>query len=468
MPANFFEKFPSVSELLDSPALKPWVDRASRNAVVTSVKSFVGRMSNDLQTRAAEMKVPSVSELAERIAEWIAKQRASGPQAEINATGILLPQNCTLPLAEEALHSMHVTLRDYVGKRNHSGRQVADLLRQLTGVDGALVCGTHSGALLLTLAATCVEKPAVIARGQVGEIEPGVPLPQIAKSAGVLLKECGTVERTSTEDYRDAMNGAGALLSVASTRYAITGSESHCTDAELAAIAHRHHVPWVADLGLGGLIDAARYGLAGIPQASAVIAVGADLAILAGDQLIGGPACGIVVGREAAIEKLRRHPLYASLAATPIVLAPLAATLELYQDTEVAERSIPLLTLLANSIENLENRAKRLAPQLAASALVAGADVQVGTATLLGRELPGQTLPTAKIIVRPQGISAQVLADKLAALPSPIIGQIQGDTLVIDLRTVFPRQDLQLADGFESLSKKNPPPVEDVPQDQAN
>lgn len=459
MPANFFDKFPSVSELLDSPPLKQLVDRASRNVVVTNVKTFVGRMASDIQARATEIKVPSVSELAERIAEWIARQRASGPLAEINATGTLLAEDCALPLADEALHRLQNTLRDYTGQRQAGQRLIADLLRELTGCEAALVTANHSGALLLALAATCGAKPVVIARGEVGEVEPGLPLPQVAASAGVTLRECGTVERARWEDYSAVLPGSGALLSLANARYAIAGGEAPSLTADLAALAHRQSVELIVDLGLGGLIDPAKYGLAGIPQAAATIAAGADLVILSGDRLLGGPACGVILGRAAAISRLREHPLWSSLAASPVVLLPLTATLELYQDQETAERAIPLLSLLATSVENLHGRAQRLAPQLAASPLVASAEVIQGTATLLGRELAGQTISTWQIALTPRDIAAPALAEKLRKLPLPIVGAVRGERLFLDLRTVFPRQDMQIADAFAALTK---PPASDT------
>ncbi|HTN74017.1 MAG TPA: L-seryl-tRNA(Sec) selenium transferase [Pirellulaceae bacterium] len=467
MPSNFFDKFPSVSELLDSPPLKQLVEQASRNVVVTNVKSFVGRMASDLQTRATEMKVPSVGELAERIAQWIAKQRAGGPQAEINATGILLADDYSLPLAEEALHRLDVTLRDYVGQRRGAERNIAELLRQLTGAEDALVTATHSGAVLLALAATGGEKPIVIARGEVGEIDSGVPLPQIAKSAGVTLRECGTVERTRSEDLAEALIGAGALLSVASTRYAIAGGATVPTTAELAALAKRQQLELIADLGLGGLIDPTQFGLAGIPQASATVAAGADIVILSGDRLLGGPACGVIVGRAAAIERLRKHALAPALAASPVVLLPLAATLELYQDLETAQRTIPLLALLTTNIENLKNRAERLAPQLAASPLVTSAQVVPGHASLLGRELAGQQLATWKIVLEPKALTSIQLADKLRHLSLPVIVSVTGDRVVIDLRTVFPRQDMQLAEAFQTVSSDEPQPAKSSPKDES-
>lgn len=458
-------KIPTISELLDSPQLKPWVDKASRNVMVTSVKTFVIRMSNDLQSRAADMKVPSVGEWAERFAEWIARRQASAPHAQINATGILLPAQATQPIADDALHALSASLRDYVvdhstGDAHVAGQRiVAELMKQLTGAEACLVTSSHSGAVLLALAATSGDKPAVIARGQVGELSPGVTLPQTARCAGVALRECGIVERTRIEEYEEALGGAGSILYVHGVR-AGAGGDAAPAIAQVSALAARHQLPLVVELGLGGLVDPTRYGLIGIGHAADALAQGADLVIMAGDRILGGPSCGIVLGREAVIARLRKHGLFASLAASSLTLLPLATTLELHQDVETAERAIPLLSLLATSPENLKNRAERLAAQLVACPAVASAGVVEGTASLLPTSTPGQTLSAWEVVIEPKETSAAALAERLAAAAIPLAVRVNGDRLAINLRTVFPRHDMHIVDAFEGLS---PAPAEDAP-----
>jgi L-seryl-tRNA(Ser) seleniumtransferase len=452
-------KIPSISELLDSPQLKPWVDRASRNVVVTSVKTFVTKMGNDLQSRAAEMKIPTVGELAERIAEWIARRQASAPHAEINATGVLLPENVTLPIADEALHALQASLRDYVADRTADAtattgqRMIGELARQLTGAEACLVTGTHSGAVLLALAATCTERPAVIARGQVGEIEPGITLPHTARCAGATLRECGIVERVRIEDYDEALQSAGAILVFAPARSSTPGEQPLELLSELAALAKRRDVPLVVDLGLGGIVDPVRYGLAGIPHAADAIRRGADVVIVAGDRLLGGPACGLILGREAAIERLRKHGLFASLAATPLTLLPLSVTLDLHQDLDTADRAIPLLALLSTSADNLKNRADRLAAQLASFPNVASASAVEGTSSLTARPSPGHTISSWEVVVEPRNTTVADLAVQLRSGPLPLSARVAGDRIYLNLRTVLPRHDMAIVDAFEALSR---------------
>ncbi len=445
-------KIPSIAELLDSPQLKPWVDRASRNVVVSSVKTFVERMATDLQSRAAEMKVPTVGELAERIAEWMALRRASAPHAQINATGVLLPESASPPLADEALHALSGSLRDYVTDRGHRIEgllEIGTLAKQLTGAEACAVTGTHSGALLLALAATCGERPVVVARGQVGEIDPQITLPQTARCAGVSLRECGIVDRSSPADYEDALPGAGAVLIVADPRLA-RGGDPLADLAQIVALARRQQVPVIVDLSHGAIVDLERY-LPNAPHAGMALEQGADLVILPGDRLLGGPPCGLILGRQAAIDRLRRHGLFASLVASPLVLLPLAATLELYQDREVAERAIPLLSLLATSADNLQNRAQRLAPQLAASPLVASATAVEGVARLIDTS-SSPTLHAWQVVVKPKDITAEALGDRLAAAVPSVACTVDNGLLLLNLRTMLPRQDMQVVDAFEGLA----------------
>src|SRR5690606_6283582 len=266
--------------------------------------------------------------------------------------------------------------------------------------------------------------------------------------------ECGTVERVRLEDYEAELEGAGAILSLSSTRYAIAGAEATSLRGELAALARQRQRPLIVDLGLGGIVDPSRYGLTGIPHASAVLGEGADLVIMAGDRMLGGPSCGIILGRQAALQRLERHMLSPALSATPRVLLGLAATLELHQDLETAERAIPLRALLATSPENLKHRAERLRTQLAASPLVASAVVREGKGTLLGRELMGQQVTSYEVAVEPKEGGAAQLAARLRSATPPIAAIESGQQVVLNLRTVLARQDMQIAETFARLSEE--------------
>jgi L-seryl-tRNA(Ser) seleniumtransferase len=446
-------KIPTIAEIRDSPQLQPWIDRASRNVVVTSVKTFVERAAHDLQSRAAEMNVPSVGELAERIAAWMARRQAGAPHAQINATGALLPAQASTPLADEALHVVQATLRDYVTTCGHGVEDLGEirgLMRQLTGADACVVTSSASSGMLLALSAVCREKPLVVARGQVGEMESGVTLPQIARCAGVTLRECGIVERVSLEDYQEVLPGAGAVLVACSPPSVRLGAEMRGLLRALATAARRQQTPLVVELGWGGIVDPARYQLSDVMHATEILELGADVVLMSGARLLGGPACGILLGTEEALEGVRRHPLHGMLAAAPLVLMPLAATLELHRDLEIAERAIPILSLLSTSLENLHSRAARMVPQLASHPLIESITVSDGPAYLHpGDRAPSMT--SCHLRIKPKGTTAAAIAERLArGMPSLLAGEEEG-ILVVNLRTVFPRQDMHLVEAFDAL-----------------
>lgn len=446
-------KIPTISELLDSPQLKPWVDRASRNVMMTNVKTFVTRMSADLQTRAAEMKVPTVSELADRIAQWVSRRQAGSPHAVINATGILFPPDVVIPLADEALHSLHASLRDYVaesrsGNAVSAGQQVvADLARQLTAAEACVVTHSHSSAMLLVLSTLSTGGPIVVARGHVTEIEPGTTLPQIARVAGASLRECGIAERATLHDYEESIGGAGAILMVANPR----AEQPLALLSEVAALAKRSNVPLIVELGLGGIVDVARYGLADVPHAAAVLSQGADLVIMSGDRFLGGPPAGVILGREAAIDRLRKAGLFTPLTASSLTLLPLAATMELHQDLETAERTVPILSLASTSLDNLKHRADRLAAQLSGMPQVASATAHLGEAFVQSRGFAGKRIESWEVQVELRDRSPESILQSFAAAPAPILATVANGKLVLNLRTVLARHDMHLVDAFEAL-----------------
>jgi L-seryl-tRNA(Ser) seleniumtransferase len=223
---------------------------------------------------------------------------------------------------------------------------------------------------------------------------------------------------------------------------------------ELVALAHRHHLPVIDDIGSGALLDFSRFGVSGEPVAEQSIRAGADVVLFSGDKLLGGPQCGIIVGRRTLLREISRHPLMRAVRLDKAILAALAATLRLYRDPATALQQIPLLSLLGTSLENLQNRAERLAPQLAAAAAIAAAEPRQMHTFLGGGAVPAQELPTWCVALRP----AQGRVDDLAAalrLGTPaVFGRIQQDQLYFDLRSVFPAQDALLVGAVQALSNE--------------
>jgi L-seryl-tRNA(Ser) seleniumtransferase len=250
------------------------------------------------------------------------------------------------------------------------------------------------------------------------------------------------------------------MMLVHTSNYLVVGFTQQVQLAELVQLGRQRGVPVIDDIGSGAVIDFQQFGLAGEPVASASIRAGADIVLFSGDKLLGGPQCGIIVGRRELIERIVRHPLMRALRVDKLTLAALAATLRLYRHPDKARREVPLLQLLETSPDNLKNRAERLAPQLAACSIIRHAEAVSDVAFLGGGSLPTQQLPTWCIGLTPaDGWSVDRLARALRTGQPAVVGRVQQERLLLDLRSVFPRQDQQLVTAITTLSTKPPSTV---------
>src|SRR6185295_16377595 len=143
------------------------------------------------------------------------------------------------------------------------------------------------------------------------------------------------------------------------------------------------------------------------------------------------------------------HPLMCVSRLDKLRLAALAATLRLQQDPALAERSIPLISLLTTPLENLRQRAERIGPQIAATG-IATVDILPGQTSIAGEELPHQTLSTICLVLAPCLGTVDQLATALRTGTPAVIGRIQDGKLLLDLRSVPPRDDLHLVAAFEA------------------
>jgi L-seryl-tRNA(Ser) seleniumtransferase len=463
MYTNPLRNIPSVNELLEYPAVRRLVDRISHNLVVSTVRTVLDEVRSEVQNAASEMTLPSVSELADRIARRVMEVEKPKLQPVINATGILLHSELgRAPLAEAAIVAISDVARDYAsveldlatGQRSRRVVAVEGQLKELTGAEAALVVNNNAGATMLALAALATGREVIASRGQLAEIGSSYRLPSAIAASGAVLREVGTTNKTGLDDFQQAIGPqTAALLLVHPCNFAVVGYTASVSLGELVELGHRQQLPVIHDLGSGAMLDLQPFGISGQPVVAESIKAGADLVLFSGDKLLGGPQSGIVVGRRALIQQLEKHPLARALRVDKQTLAALDATLRLYREPEKARHEIPLLELLSTSVENLKNRAERLAPQIAATSAVAEAQAVAGTTHLSSGSLPTQELATWCIAVKPAVMTLDRLAAALRTGVPPVVGRVQQDRLLLDLRSVLPRQDVALVAAFELLGK---------------
>lgn len=352
----------------------------------------------------------------------------------LNGTGVIVHTNLgRAPLASVAVDALTAAARGYVnleldltdGRRGSRDRHLTTLLCELTGAQDALVVNNGAAAVLLAAAALAAPGSAiVVSRGQLVEIGGGFRIPEVIAQAGARLVEVGTTNRTHLDDYRAALAaGGGLILRVHPSNFRAVG---YVADVGIDALCDLG-APVIDDIG-SGVLAAGLPVLADEPAAARSVRAGAALVCFSGDKLLGGPQAGILVGRAAAIEACRRHPLARALRLGRLPLAALAATLALYRDPARARRELPILAMLAIDGAALRQRARRLADGTGGEIVDAVAKVGGGALPLLELEGPA--------VVVGGDVDPGRMAALLRASDRPLLARIENGRVLIDPRTL--------------------------------
>jgi L-seryl-tRNA(Ser) seleniumtransferase len=359
------------------------------------------------------------------------------------------------PLADVALRAIRDVSEGFsnleydieTGQRGSRYTHCADLLKRLTGAEDAMVVNNCAAALVLALAALAKKKEVLVSRGELVEIGGSFRIPDIMASAGVQLVEVGTTNRTHDDDYRRAISPkTRAIVKVHRSNFTIGGFTSDVSVERLAFIAGEHGLPVIYDVGGGLLFPLDAYGLTGEPDVKASVAAGATLVLMSGDKLLGGPQAGIILGTTAAIARLRKSPLARAMRVDKMTLSALEATLRLYLEPDVAHREIPVLAMLTAPVEEIAARSETLAADLRESGIAAAA--VASTSTVGGGAFPTTEIPSHGVAIGESDDAAR-MEEMLRLGQLPVIGRISDGRLVLDLRSVLPRDDAALADAVK-------------------
>jgi L-seryl-tRNA(Ser) seleniumtransferase len=450
---ELYRLLPSVNDVLMSPACGVLLASCPRERVVNVVRKTLSSLRKEIADgrHSVESLKDAASWVVDRIAAELCAPRKYSLRPVINATGVILHTNLgRAPLSEAALEHITEVARDYcnleldleTGSRSRRDVHAESLLLSVLGVDaesyGVLIVNNCAAATFLALNSLAEKQDVIVSRGELVEIGGGFRIPEILEKSGAVLKEVGTTNRTRISDYERALTPATAvLLRVHRSNFSIEGFTERPALAELVALARRASVPLFEDQGTGLPVSLERYGIADEPTLPASLAQGVDLAAASGDKLLGGPQCGLLVGRTDIIQRIKKNPMLRAFRVDKLTYAALEATLFDYLSASPEE--LPLHALLSARPEELMRRCQHIAGQVRSGPFSIGV---VPVESLVGGgTAPKATLSSCALALRHASKTAEELSSALRRLDPPVIGRISDDMVYLDLRTVPPSFD---------------------------
>jgi L-seryl-tRNA(Ser) seleniumtransferase len=462
-PMNLYRMLPSVNEVLRSESVEPLLRLRSRDAVLLTTQKTLDEIRDEISRGVHSEETLSIrlETLPQAISDQLSKPYRFSLRRVINATGVILHTNLgRAPLSKLALDRIVETASGYsnlefnleTGERARRDVHVESLLLSVLGEAAnipdlanthcAIVVNNCAAATFLVLRALAKGKEVLVSRGELVEIGGGFRIPEILAESGAILKEVGTTNRTRIVDYENATTpNTGLILRVHQSNFSMEGFVEKPSIDDLVTLGRRTELAVFFDQGTG-LVDPLVSGenAAGELTFGHSVARGCDLVAASGDKLLGGPQCGILVGRKDLIERIRKNPLFRTFRVDKVVYAALEATLAIYSAKGTDQ--IPILQMLQTTPDKIKERCERVAEWISAGEL--STTVVAAESVIGGGTAPKARLQSYAVSLSHKMLDAAALLEALRRIDPPIIGRIQDDQVLLDLRTVEPEFDSHL------------------------
>ena len=457
-----YRSIPKVDIILEFEAIQSCIEKYGREIVVDAIRVEMDELRKFIgMTDSEEAAKDAIANVVSSIVKRAEKSLMPNMRRVINATGTILHTNLgRAPISQDHMQHIAEIATGYsnleynleAGKRGERYSHFEELLCKITGAEAAMAVNNNAAAVMLILSSLGKGGEVVVSRGELVEIGGKFRIPDVMEQSGATLVEIGTTNKTHYSDYEDAINeNTAALLKVHTSNYRIIGFTESVSIAELAPLAHEHHIPVIEDLGSGVLIDLSKYGITYEPTVQDSIRAGADVVSFSGDKLLGGPQAGIIVGKKEYIAKMKKNPLTRALRIDKFTAATLEVVLQEYLSEERAVKHLPVLQMITKSYEEVDKEAKKLKRFLASLDL----DVELGLenceSQIGGGSLPLERIPSRAVTIKPRNISTAELEERMRFLPVPIIPRTLNDKILLDVRTI----GVQNFDVFRQLKEYN-------------
>ena len=480
-----FQKLPSTDALLRQPAIHALIESDGHAAVTEAIRVVQERLrqaiaKGQLDEESLDLALGGLSEAVQR---QLCESLTYSLQPLINATGVILHTNLgRAPLAVVALDHVLKTAGVYSnlefdgatgnrGKRDvHVDRLFQKLLEGELATDAfvhpaeqgpaasaaalsTIVVNNNAAAVLLALNSIAEGGEVIVSRGELVEIGGSFRIPDVMSKSNATLREVGTTNRTRVADYESAINErTRLLLRVHRSNFEITGFTEQPQLDKLVALARRRNLPLMEDLGSGALIDLRSVGITGEPGVLDSLRAGLDIVTYSGDKLLGGPQSGLITGRADLVARMRSNSLFRALRVDKFTYAALEATLLSYVKRD--HDAVPVLRMMRLSKDEIGRRAGMIVKNVASSQhKCLSLELIDGESVVGGGAAPSAVLPTRLIAITHSALSADKLNARLRSNDPPIIARVEEGRVLLDLRTVFPEQDANLAGALASLTE---------------
>ncbi len=451
-------EIPPVAIVMDHPLIAREIPGIPRHILTREVRRHLSRLRDAIMGGADPGSREQMAEQAVTSALESALGHIRGSLVPvINCTGVMLHTNlgrAVLPSAVfegirragEGYSNLEFDLES--GQRGSRHVHLAGILQELTGAEDALMVNNNAGAVLLVADTFARGREVVVSRGEIIEIGGSFRLHEVLKKGGAILREVGCTNRTHPNDYIDAINENTAfLLKSHTSNYTVKGFHTQVPGGDMARIALDAGVLSVEDLGSGLLVDLSCYGLHGEYTVADVVRSGIDIITFSGDKLLGGPQGGIILGSRENIRRLAKNPLTRALRPGKLAISAMEATLNLYRYRDTLEESIPFLGMLAQTPGRIEERARSLADGVRRETTAGVFEIIDGFSRTGGGAFPDADIPTRLLSIDIPGTGAQEIYLGLSHGPVPVICRILDNRVVLDMRTVLPRQEDALTEA---------------------
>ncbi len=468
MSSDLYRLLPSVDELLRIESVNGLVRRFGHAATVEASRTFLHELRKQIADATLDESNlrAAINRATQSLQELLENGSAYSLRPVINATGVILHTNLgRAPLSEAALQHIVEVSRSYSnlefdletgerGKRDvHVSRLFAQLFKEVERELSTIVVNNNAAAVLLALNALAEGGEVIVSRGELVEIGGSFRIPDVMAKSGAVLREVGTTNRTRISDYEQAISEkTKLLLRVHRSNFQIVGFTEQPSLEELVAVGRKHRIPVMEDLGSGEIFDLLEVGIHGEPMIVDSLRAGIDVVTYSGDKLLGGPQAGLISGEPDLVKKIRSNPLFRALRVDKMFYAALQATLLAYLREDYD--SIPTLRMMRSTEEELQRRADHMVRQLRISSPELEAEVIESRAPLGGGSAPGATLASRAIAVKCPTLSADDILERLRSWETPIIGRVENERVLLDLRTIEPAADTSIMAAMEHIAKR--------------